>query len=72
MRFCNKGDTKMKTKRFVSTLLALLLICGLPLSAFADTYDLAQGSVTVTATESGQTVTHGSNAAVEDSAPVIT
>ena len=62
----------MKTKRFVSTLLALLLICGLPLSVFADTYDLAQGSVTVTATESGQTVTHGSNAAVEDSTPVIT
>ena len=62
----------MKTKRFVSTLLALLLICGLPLSAFAEEYDLAQGSVTVNATESGQTVTHGSNAAVPDSAPVIT
>ena len=27
----------MKTKRFVSTLLALLLICSLPVSAFADT-----------------------------------
>ena len=25
----------MKTKRFISTLLALLLICGLPVSAFA-------------------------------------
>ena len=62
----------MKTKRFVSTLLALLLICGLPLSAFAEEYDLAQGSVTVNATESGQTVTHGSNAAVPDNAPVIT
>ena len=28
----------MKTKRFVSTLLALLLICSLPLSAFAEEY----------------------------------
>ena len=62
----------MKTKRFVSTLLALLLVCSLPLAAFAEEYDLAQGSVTVNATESGQTVTHGSNAAVPDSAPVIT
>ena len=62
----------MKTKRFISTLLALLLICSLPVSAFAEEYDLAQGSVTVNATESGQTVTHGSNAAVPDSAPVIT
>ena len=63
----------MKTKRFVSTLLALLLICGLPLSAFAEEYDLAQGSVTVTATESGQTVTQGTSYVdVPDSAPVIT
>ena len=30
-----KGDAPMKTKRFVSTLLALLLICSLPVSAFA-------------------------------------
>ena len=62
----------MKTKRFISTLLALLLVCSLPVSAFAEEYDLAQGSVTVNATESGQTVTHGSNAAVPDNAPVIT
>ena len=44
-----KEDSPMKTKRFVSTLLALLLICSLPLSAFAEEYDLAQGSVTKTA-----------------------
>ncbi|MGN1027012.1 MAG: hypothetical protein ACI4P4_11480, partial [Faecousia sp.] len=62
----------MKTKRFVSTLLALLLASSLPLTAFAAEYDLAQGSVTVNATETGQTVTHGTNDAVEDSAPVIT
>ena len=53
-------------------MMALLLVCSLPLSAFAAEYDLAQGSVIVNATESGQTVTHGTNAPVEDSAPVIT
>ena len=61
----------MKTKRFVSTLLALLLICGLPLSAFADNWYLENGDITVNATESGQTVTQGS-VDVLDSAPVIT
>ena len=53
-------------------MMALLLVCSLPVSAFAAEYDLALGSVIVNATESGQTVTHGSNAAVPDSAPVIT
>ena len=52
-------------------MIALLLVCSLPMSAFAAEYDLAEGSVTVIATESGQTVTHGSNAAVPDDAPVI-
>ena len=52
-------------------MIALLLVCSLPVSAFAAEYDLAEGSVTVIATESGQTVTHGSNAAVPDDAPVI-
>ena len=37
-----KGDTSMKTKRFVSTLLALLLVCSLPVSAFA-TDDIKPG-----------------------------
>ena len=46
----------MKTKRFISTLLALLLVCSLPVSAFAEEYDLSVGSVTVNASESGQTV----------------
>ena len=61
----------MKTKHLISAALALLLACSLPVSAFAAEYDLAEGSVTVIATESGQTVTHGSNAAVPDDAPVI-
>lgn len=62
----------MKLRRLVSGMMALLLVCSLPVSAFAAEYDLAQGSVTVNATETGQTVTHGTNDAVEDSAPVIT
>ena len=52
-------------------MMALLLVCSLTLTAFAAEYDLALGSVIVNATESGQTVTHGSNAAVPDDAPVI-
>ena len=61
----------MKIKHFISAALALLLACSLPVTALAAEYDLAEGSVTVIATESGQTVTHGSNAAVPDDAPVI-
>ena len=53
-------------------MMALLLAATMPLTAFAGTYDVAQGSVTVNASESGQTVTHGTNDAVNDSAPVIT
>ena len=62
----------MKLRRIVSCMMALLLVCSLTVTAFAAEYDLALGSVIVNATESGQTVTHGSNAAVPDSAPVIT
>ena len=56
-------------------MLALLLAASLPVSALADTYDLAQGSVTVTATESGQTVTQENNPDRQnfaDSNPIIT
>ena len=53
-------------------MMALLLAATMPLTAFAGTYDVAEGSVTVNASESGQTVTHGTNDAVNDSAPVIT
>lgn len=53
-------------------MMALLLAATMPLTAFAGTYDVATGSVTVNASESGQTVTHGNNDAVNDSAPVIT
>ena len=62
----------MKKKRIVSTLLALLLFAGLPVSALADTWDISKGDITVNAGSGGQTVTQGGGAAVEDSAPVIT
>ena len=62
----------MKKKRIVSTLLALLLFAGLPVSALADTWDISKGDIAVNAGSGGQTVTQGGGAAVEDIAPVIT
>ena len=44
-------------KRIISLAIALLLVCGMPVSAFAEEYDLATGSITVTANEGGQSVT---------------
>ena len=43
----------MKTKRFISTLLALLLICSLPVSAFAATVDDNPAGTTVTEIPAG-------------------
>ena len=62
----------MKKKRIVSTLLALLLFAGLPVSALADTWDISNGDITVNAESGGQTVRQGGGAAIPDSAPVIT
>ena len=59
-------------KKFLSVTLSLLLAASMPLSALAETYDLAQGSITVNAESGGQTVRQGGGAAVPDSAPVIT
>ena len=61
----------MKKKRIVSTLLALLLFAGLPVSAHAATWDIGNGDIIVNAGSGGQTVTQGGGAAVEDNAPVI-
>ena len=61
----------MKKKRIVSTLLALLLFAGLPVSALAAEWDISKGDITVNAGSGGQTVTQGGGAAVEDNAPVI-
>ena len=62
----------MKGKKIVSTLLALLLLANLPVSALAAEWDISKGDITVNAGSGGQTVRQGGGAAVPDSAPVIT
>ena len=62
----------MKGKKIVSTLLVLLLLASLPVSAHAAVWDIGKDNITVNAGSGGQTVTQGDGAAVEDSAPVIT
>lgn len=62
----------MKGKKIVSTLLALLLLASLPVSAHAATWDIGKGDITVNAGSGGQTVTQGSQVDIPDSAPVIT
>lgn len=63
----------MKKRRLISSAIALLLaVCMLPLSAFADTWYLEDGDITVSANENGQTVQQGSKAAVADNNATIT
>ena len=62
----------MKGRIIVSTLLALLLLVSMPVSALAATWDISKGDITVNAESGGQTVRQGGGAAVPDSAPVIT
>ena len=62
----------MKGKKILSTLLALLLLTNLPVSALAAEWDISKGDITVNAGSGGQTVTQGSQVDVPDSAPVIT
>ena len=62
----------MKGKKIVSTLLALLLLASLPVSALAAEWDISNGDITVNAGSGGQTVTQGSQVDIPDSAPVIT
>ena len=62
----------MKGKKIGSTLLVLLLLASLPVSAHAAVWDIGKGDITISAGSGGQTVTQGDGAAVEDSAPVIT
>ena len=62
----------MKGRKTVSTLLALLLLASLPVSALAAEWDIGKGDITVNAGSGGQTVTQGSQVDVPDSAPVIT
>ena len=44
----------MKGKKIVSTLLALLLLASLPVSAHAATWDIGKGDITVNAGSGGQ------------------
>ena len=61
----------MKMKRLISGIIALVLIMGMPVSAFAADWYLEDGNITVSADSSGQTVSQGGGAAVADDAPVI-
>ena len=61
----------MKMKRLISFVIVLLLVCGMPVSAFADTWYVDDGDITVNATDSGQTVSQGETTTPDD-APVIT
>ena len=61
----------MKKRKIVSTLLALLLLASLPVSALAAEWDISKGDITVNAGSGGQTVTQGSQVNVSDNAPVI-
>ncbi len=58
-------------KRLISGIIALVLIMGMPVSAFAADWYLEEGDITVSADNSGQTVSQGGGAAVADDAPVI-
>ena len=60
----------MKLKRFLSSVLALVLIVSLPVLALAADWYLEDGDITVSADSSGQTVSQGSTS-VADDAPVI-
>ena len=62
----------MKGKKIVSTLLVLLLLASLPVSAHAAVWDIGKSDITISVGSGGQTVTQGGGAAVNDSAPVIT
>ena len=62
----------MKGKKIVSTLLALLLLASLPVSAHAAVWDIGKGDITISVGSGGQTVTQGSQVDIPDSAPVIT
>ena len=62
----------MKMKQLTAGMIALVMSMSLPMTTYAADWDLENGSITVDAGDSGQTVTQGSNPAVSDTAPVIT
>ena len=56
-QFGERKDTLMRMRRLCSCMMALLLAVSLPLTVFAETYDLENGSIIVSSNESGQYVT---------------
>ena len=62
----------MKRKKLTASMIALVMSVSLPMTTYAADWYLEDGSVTVNADNSGQTVTQGSDPAVPDEAPVIT
>ena len=61
----------MKMRRLISAIIALLLVMNLSVTAFAAEWYLEDGDITVSAGDSGQTVSQGSSTDVADDAPVI-
>lgn len=61
----------MKMRRLISAIIALLLVVNLSATAFAAEWYLEDGDITVSAGDSGQTVSQGSSTDVADNAPVI-
>ena len=62
----------MKMKQLTAGMIALVMSMSLPMTTYAADWYLEDGSITVDAGNSGQTVTQGSGSAVQDEAPVIT
>lgn len=62
----------MKMRRLCAYIMALLLAASMPLSAVAEDWYLENGDISVNASESGQTVSQGTQSNIPDSAPVIT
>ena len=59
----------MKRKKLTASMIALVMSVSLPMTTYAANWYLEDGSVTVNADNSGQTVTQGSGSAVPDEAP---
>ena len=61
----------MKMNQLTAGMIALVMSMSLPMTTYAANWDLEDGSITVDAGDSGQTVTQGSTS-TPDEAPVIT
>ena len=64
-------EIQMKMNQLTAGMIALVMSMSLPMTTYAANWDLEDGSITVDAGDSGQTVTQGSTS-TPDEAPVIT